>query len=289
MQLLSTLALLAIAAQCVLASPERKLLRSGYDAPIDFSTITGGGDAATSTAQQQQNDHGTDAALPALPGVDSLTKSLSGVTGGEGGLSKLLPSGLPSTDALSSITKGGGLLPTDALSSVTKGGSGVSKLVPTDLGALTKGGALSSLTGGSGLSSITSGLTKGGKLPLLPGSGSKSASLTNGLSGITDGLSGITGGLGLPSTSAGNNGKQAYASETTGDKSPDQKPGETHALEPAEVATEPAESPPGPPTDPPIPERPFMPPPVPPAVVLVESAMTPPSAVSVPAAVIVCA
>jgi hypothetical protein len=192
--------------------------------------------------------------------VDSLTKGLSGITGGLGGkdgLSKLLPSDLPTADALSSLTKGGdGLLPTDALSSVTKGDSDVTKMLPTDLSVLTKGGALSSLTGEGGLASITSGLTKGGKMPSpgLPigGSGAdltkglsgvtdKLSGVTDKLSGVTDKLSGITGGLGLPSTSTStstattpmtNAGKHAYSS--TGDqaedkasaaeKSPDQKP-----------------------------------------------------------------
>jgi hypothetical protein len=245
MQILSTLAVFALAVQCTVAAPERQLLRSGYDSPIDFSTLTGGGDSA---AQQE------DSAKAGLPGVDSLTKGLSGITGGLGGkdgLSKLLPSDLPTADALSSLTKGGdGLLPTDALSSVTKGDSDVTKMLPTDLSALTKGGALSSLTGEGGLDSITSGLTKGGALPSLPGLpiGGSGADLTKGLSsvtdklsGVTDKLSGMTGGLGLPSTSTStstattpmtNAGKHAYSS--TGDqaedkasaaeKSPDQKP-----------------------------------------------------------------
>jgi hypothetical protein len=41
MQILPTIALLAAAVQCAQAAPERKLLRTGYDSPIDFSTITG--------------------------------------------------------------------------------------------------------------------------------------------------------------------------------------------------------------------------------------------------------
>ncbi|KAK1942531.1 hypothetical protein P3T76_006033 [Phytophthora citrophthora] len=230
MNLLSTFAIFAIAIQCATAaSTERKLLRSGYDSPIDFSTITGG-----NTATQK----GTDAALPALPGVGSITQGLSGVTGGgaigKDSLSKLLPGGLPSTDALSSLTKGG---------------AGVDKLLPTDLSSLTKGGALSSITGGSsggigsitngltkggtgldsitkgaGLDSITSGLTKGGNLPSLPGLpiGDKAdggVDATKGLSSITDTLSGVTKGLKLPSTTSTTGGdKNAYTSESNGDK-----------------------------------------------------------------------
>ncbi|GMF35269.1 unnamed protein product [Phytophthora lilii] len=201
MQILSTLAFLVIAAQCVLASPERKLLRSGYDSPIDFSTLTGGTTSTDETAQQQPNgEHGNNAGLP---GIDTLTKGISGiisVQGGKDGLAKLLPSGLPNTDALSSLTKADGLLPTDALSSLTKDG---------------------------GLDSITSGLTKGGKLPSLPrlpiGTGSTSPlDATKALSGITDSLSGITDSMHQPSTSTSkstDSGKQAYASEPAGGKS----------------------------------------------------------------------
>ncbi|KAL4145926.1 hypothetical protein PRNP1_011799 [Phytophthora ramorum] len=115
MKLLSTLAFLVIAAQCTLAAPERKLLRSGYESPVDFSTLTGGGATDPTSQQQQKQGDSSGAVLPGLPSVDSLTKGLSGITGGaggEGGLSKLLPSGLPSglpsTDALSSLTKGVG-------------------------------------------------------------------------------------------------------------------------------------------------------------------------------------
>ncbi|KAG1686067.1 hypothetical protein DVH05_007162 [Phytophthora capsici] len=116
MNLLSTFAIFAIAVQCVTASPERKLLRSGYDSPVDFAAITGGNTAT---------HKGTDAALPALPGVGSIAQGLSGITGGTDSLSKLQPNGLPSTDALSSITKGG---------------NGVDKLLPTDLSVATSRG-----------------------------------------------------------------------------------------------------------------------------------------------------
>uniref|UniRef100_H3H9Z3 RxLR effector protein n=1 Tax=Phytophthora ramorum TaxID=164328 RepID=H3H9Z3_PHYRM len=250
MKLLSTLAFLVIAAQCTLAAPERKLLRSGYESPVDFSTLTGGGATDPTSQQQQKQGDSSGAVLPGLPSVDSLTKGLSGITGGaggEGGLSKLLPSGLPSTDALSSLTKGGkNGLPVD-LSKVTSGSA------LSSLSALTGGGGLdfitSGLTKGDGLGSITngitSGLTKGGKLPSLPGlpiSGSYGADSTKGLSGITSGLSGLTDGLALPSTlTSADAGKQAYSSEadaTSTDKSdgnptatkaeaeesPDQKP-----------------------------------------------------------------
>uniref|UniRef100_H3H807 RxLR effector protein n=1 Tax=Phytophthora ramorum TaxID=164328 RepID=H3H807_PHYRM len=263
MKLLSTLAFLVIAAQCTLAAPERKLLRSGYESPVDFSTLTGGGATDPTSQQQQKQGDSSGAVLPSLPSVDSLTKGLSGITGGaggEGGLSKLLPSGLPSTDALSSLTKGGkNGLPVD-LSKVTSGSALSSLSALTGGGGLdsitsglTKGDGLGSITSGltkgDGLGSITngitSGLTKGGKLPSLPGlpiSGSYGADSTKGLSGITSGLSGLTDGLGLPSTlTSADAGKQAYSSEadaTSTDKSdgnptatkaeaeesPDQKP-----------------------------------------------------------------
>uniref|UniRef100_H3H632 RxLR effector protein n=1 Tax=Phytophthora ramorum TaxID=164328 RepID=H3H632_PHYRM len=252
MKLLSTLAFLVIAAQCTLAAPERKLLRSGYESPVDFSTLTGGGATDPTSQQQQKQGDSSGAVLPGLPSVDSLTKGLSGITGGaggEGGLSKLLPSGLPSTDALSSLTKGGkNGLPVDlskvtsgsalsSLSALTGGGgldSITSGLTKGDgLGSITSGltkgdglgsitnGITSGLTKGDGLGSITngitSGLTKGGKLPSLPGlpiSGSYGADSTKGLSGITSGLSGLTDGLALPSTlTSADAGKQAYSSE----------------------------------------------------------------------------
>ncbi|KAG6614781.1 Glutathionyl-hydroquinone reductase YqjG [Phytophthora cinnamomi] len=165
MQLLSTLVFLSLA---VLASSERKLLRAGYDSPIGFSTLTGG--ASTTTPQQLQGhsaDMSTGAALPGLTGVDPLAKSLSGNAGGVAGLSKLLPSSLSSPGALSALTNGA---------------TGGKSVVPTDLSALSGGGALSSLSngglgaitnhltnGGGGLDSITSGLADGGKLPSLPG------------------------------------------------------------------------------------------------------------------------
>ncbi|POM73075.1 Hypothetical protein PHPALM_10114 [Phytophthora palmivora] len=227
MQLISTLALLAIAVQCVLASPERKLLRSGYDTPVDFSTLTGG-TGTTDPTVQQHNKHGI-RAVPSLPGVDSLTKGLSGVTSGDGDLSKLLPSSLPSTGVLSSITKGDGLLPTDTLSSLSKGSSGgASKLLPTNLNTLTKGAALPSLAGDGGLNSITNGLTKGDSLksitggltkgntlpslPSLPiGSGSNGADVTKNLSGVTDKLSGFTNGIDLLATSTNSDNKPAYS------------------------------------------------------------------------------
>ncbi|POM68619.1 Hypothetical protein PHPALM_15205 [Phytophthora palmivora] len=220
MQLMSTLTLLATVVQCVLASPERKLLRSGYDTPVDFSTLTGG-TGTTDPTVQQHNEHGIEA-VPSLPGVYSLTKGLSGVTSGDGGLSKLLPSSLP-------ITKRDGLLPTDTLSSLTKGSSGgASKLLTTNLNTLTKGGALPSLTGDGGLNSITNGLTKGDSLksitggltkgntlpslPTLPiGTGSNGADVTKGVSGITDKLSGFTNGLDLPATSTNSDNKPAYS------------------------------------------------------------------------------
>ncbi|KAG2514147.1 hypothetical protein JM18_008092, partial [Phytophthora kernoviae] len=160
------------------ASPERKLLRSGYDSPIDFSTLTGG----KSDSTQQTGDSTTSGG--GLPGIDSITKT---ITGGRGGLSNMLPSGLPSTDSLTSLTKGGGL-------------SSLTDALP--------------IGGGSGLGSITKGLTGGGKLPVpgldsLPigggGGGGK------GLASITDGVSGLTDGLGLPSTSGG---KKSYASSS---------------------------------------------------------------------------
>ncbi|KAF4315136.1 hypothetical protein G195_011259 [Phytophthora kernoviae 00238/432] len=253
MKVLSTLALLVVTVQYALAaSPERKLLRSGYDSPIDFSTLTGG----KSDSTQQTGDSTTSGG--GLPGIDSITKT---ITGGRGGLSNMLPSGLPSTDSLTSLTKGGGLSSlTDALpigggsglGSITKGLTGGGKnVLPTDLTALTGKTRLTDalpIGGGSGLGSITKGLTGGGKLPVpgldsLPigggGGGGK------GLASITDGVSGLTDGLGLPSTSGG---KKSYASssdtksgvksgeevatpcptETTtkleAEKSPDQKP-----------------------------------------------------------------
>ncbi|KAL4145930.1 hypothetical protein PRNP1_011805 [Phytophthora ramorum] len=259
MKLLSTLAFLVIAAQCTLAAPERKLLRSGYESPVDFSTLTGGGATDPTSQQQQKQGDSSGAVLPGLPSVDSLTKGLSGITGGaggEGGLSKLLPSGLPSglpsTDALSSLTKGGkNGLPVD-LSKVTSGSALSSLSALTGGGGLdsitsglTKGDGLGSITSGltkgDGLGSITngitSGLTKGGKLPSLPSlpiSGSYGVDSTKGLSGITSGLSGLTDGLGLPSTlTSADAGKQAYSSEadaTSTDKS-DGNPTATKAEE----------------------------------------------------------
>ncbi|KAG6614625.1 Glutathionyl-hydroquinone reductase YqjG [Phytophthora cinnamomi] len=217
MQLLSTLVFLSLA---VLASSERKLLRAGYDSPIGFSTLTGG--ASTTTPQQLQGhsaDMSTGAALPGLTGVDSLAKSLSGNAGGVAGLSKLLPSSLSSPGALSALTNGA---------------TGGKSVVPTDLSALSGGGALSSLSngglgaitnhltnGGGGLDSITSGLADGGKLPSLPGlpiGGSSGVDATKGLSEITHSLSGITGGLGLPSapksaSTGTDNTNPAYSSE----------------------------------------------------------------------------
>ncbi|KAG7375429.1 hypothetical protein PHYPSEUDO_001284 [Phytophthora pseudosyringae] len=175
MKLLSTLAFMALAAHCTLASPERKLLRSGYDSPIGFSDLASLTDVPADSTTQK---HGSAAAVP---GVDSITKS--GV--------------LPSTDSLP----------------IGQGSSGVTKnIAPTDLTTIAGRSGLQSLTGGSGLGSITNGATKGSKLPTLPTSGT--GGVAKGIPGVTDSASGLTDGLGLPSTST-SGGKQTYKSGAT--------------------------------------------------------------------------
>ncbi|KAG2876480.1 hypothetical protein PC116_g28200 [Phytophthora cactorum] len=84
MQLFSIIALLAAAVHCVQAIPERKLLRTGYNSGLDFSTLTGSTAGGTT---------GT------LSSVTSLLPTSSGTSGI-----------LPSTDSLSSLTTGIGSL-----------------------------------------------------------------------------------------------------------------------------------------------------------------------------------
>ncbi|EGZ08052.1 hypothetical protein PHYSODRAFT_306147 [Phytophthora sojae] len=57
MQLLSTLAFLAVAVQCAVAAPERNLLRSGYDRPINFSDLADLKTAASNPMTHQQPTH----------------------------------------------------------------------------------------------------------------------------------------------------------------------------------------------------------------------------------------
>ncbi|ETO82989.1 hypothetical protein F444_02938 [Phytophthora nicotianae P1976] len=172
MKLLSTLALVVLAAQCTLAAPERKLLRAGYDNPIDFSNLSGLSDVTTDSTTKKYG-------LPATaPGVDSITK--------------------------------GGVLPNTNSLPVGTGSSGLGKnIIPTDLTTMTGRSGLQSLTGGSGLGSITNGAMKGGKLSSLPTSGA--GGVTKGVSGATDNVSGLTDGLDLPSTSTSGD-KQVYNS-----------------------------------------------------------------------------
>jgi hypothetical protein len=151
MKIVSTLAFMALAIQFTLAAPERKLLRAGYDSPIDFSDLTSLADTSTDSTTKKQGSPA------ALPGIDSITKD--GV--------------LPSSDSL----------PIGEVSSLGK------KALPTDLTTITSRSGLQSLTGGSGLNSVTDGLGKGGKLPSLPTNGVTGATdASKGVSGLTDSL-----------------------------------------------------------------------------------------------------
>ncbi|KAG2516735.1 hypothetical protein JM18_007856 [Phytophthora kernoviae] len=166
---------------CTLASTsERKLLRSGYDSPIDFSTITGGKSGASPMTA-------TGTGLPGFPSLDSAPKA---ITGGQGDATKLLPSGLPSTDSFSSLTS---LTKGDALPIASGTGKNI---LPTDVSALTGKNELSSLTDTNGVKSITKGLAGDSNqpdlnnLPIGGGSG-------KGFAGLTDDLTD------LPLTSSG--------------------------------------------------------------------------------------
>ncbi|KAG3052305.1 hypothetical protein PI124_g23904 [Phytophthora idaei] len=130
MELFSTLAFLTLAAQFTLAAPERKLLRAGYDSPINFSNLAGLTDATTDSTPKNgglgKNIIPTDLTtvasrsglqsltgrsglgslangatkggnLPSLPisGTGGVTKSVSAATENVSGLTDGL--GLPST------------------------------------------------------------------------------------------------------------------------------------------------------------------------------------------------
>ncbi|KAG2783139.1 hypothetical protein PC129_g23318 [Phytophthora cactorum] len=178
MKLFSTLAFLALAAQFTLAAPERKLLRAGYDSPINFSNLAGLTDVTTDSTPKK---YGSPAAVP---GVDSITK---------GGI-------LPSTNSLP----------------VGKDSGGLGKnIIPTDLTTVDSRSGLQSLTGRSGLGSLANGATKGRNLPSLPTSGT--GGVTKSVSGATENASGLTDGLGLPSTSTSGD-KQVYKSGTPSSK-----------------------------------------------------------------------
>lgn len=172
MKILSTLAIIALAVQCTLAAPERKLLREGYDTPIHFSDLAGLTDITPTESSAQK--YGSDTALPS---VDSITK--------------------------------GGTLPSTVSLPVTKG-SGIGKnVVPTDLTTVAGRSGMNSLTGGSGLGSITNGVGKGNKLRSRPSS--TTGDVPKGISSVTDNVSGLTDGQGAPSTST-SGGKQTYKS-----------------------------------------------------------------------------
>ncbi|KAL3659131.1 hypothetical protein V7S43_015711 [Phytophthora oleae] len=142
MKILSTLAFLALVIQCTLATSERKLLRAGYDNPINFSDLASLTDVNTEKL-------GTGASVPGvnslskgsiLPSTDSLPTSglgkdivltdLTTVAGGRSGLQSLTDrSGLGSIS--NGVAKGGKLpsLPTSGTGSVTKGVSGITNNV----------------------------------------------------------------------------------------------------------------------------------------------------------------
>ncbi|EGZ08050.1 hypothetical protein PHYSODRAFT_306145 [Phytophthora sojae] len=76
MQLLSTLTFLAIAIQCAVAAPERNLLRSGYDKPINFSDLSDLTTVASNPRSHQQPKHGystTPSSIDHLTGADPLS------------------------------------------------------------------------------------------------------------------------------------------------------------------------------------------------------------------------
>ncbi|KAG1683844.1 hypothetical protein DVH05_012726 [Phytophthora capsici] len=152
MKTLSTLVFLALAVQCTLAASERKLLRSGYDSPVNFSDLPSLTDVKT-------NKFGSE---PSVPGVNQLSKS--GI--------------LPGTDSLPSGGLGKDILPTD----LTTVASGRSEL-QSGVGSITKGvkksGKVPSLptstTGGKtqGLTDSVSGLSGGLSHPSTFTSGGK--------------------------------------------------------------------------------------------------------------------
>ncbi|KAG1696820.1 hypothetical protein DVH05_017730 [Phytophthora capsici] len=148
MKTLSTLVFLALAVQCSLAASERKLFRSGYDSPVNFSDLPSLTDAKT-------NKYGSE---PSVPGVNPLSKS--GI--------------LPSSDSVPSGGLGKDILPTE-LTTVAGGRSGlqslsgVSRKVPS-LPTSTTGGETQGLTD---TTDSVSGLSDGLSLPSTSTSGGK--------------------------------------------------------------------------------------------------------------------
>ncbi|KAE8996264.1 hypothetical protein PR003_g20343 [Phytophthora rubi] len=149
MQLLSTVAFLALAVQCAVAAPERNLLRSGYDKPINFSDLKGltGAPSYTSTHQQPNGGSST---TPSS--VDSTPKGK-------------LPSGASS---LPHDKKSGVSPDTKSLPAGGSGNNHDKNIVSTDLTTLAgRSGLQSGMEGKDAsdkgkMSSLQTHLTKGG-------------------------------------------------------------------------------------------------------------------------------
>uniref|UniRef100_H3H3H3 RxLR effector protein n=1 Tax=Phytophthora ramorum TaxID=164328 RepID=H3H3H3_PHYRM len=144
MQIVSTLAFMLLAATYTFAEPERKLLRSGYDSPINFSDLT----RLADTSQKHGSPSG-------VPGVDSTTKSgpLPGADslpiGGRSGLQSLTGG-----NGLNSVGKDG------KLPSLPISGGSSTRLNKGFLGGPDN---LSGLTDGLGLPPTTTTSTRGKK------------------------------------------------------------------------------------------------------------------------------
>ncbi|KAK1942529.1 hypothetical protein P3T76_006028 [Phytophthora citrophthora] len=143
MKILQALALLALAIQCTLATSERKLLRSGYDSPVNFSDLPSLTDA---NAEKDISKKGgilpnTDSLTTNGLGKDILPTDLTTVAGGRSGLQSLTDgSGLESIT--NGVAKGGKLpsLPTGSARGVPQGLSGITD----NVSGLSNGLALSS-------------------------------------------------------------------------------------------------------------------------------------------------